>query len=387
MKDKKPTVLVGMSGGVDSSVSAALLVEQGFRVVGGFIKNWSDSKDVWSGECQWKGERRDAIRVAAALNIPLLTFDFEEEYRRRVVDELFRGYEAGETPNPDVLCNQSIKFGLFLEEAKKLGIQYVATGHYARIERSAECRVPSAECLGAVRLLRGVDHDKDQSYFLYRVPQEALKMSLFPIGHMKKSEVRDEARRFGLLVAEKPDSQGICFIGKVDLQDFLRTRIPSAPGEISDTEGTVIGSHDGLDGFTIGQRVGICVSRGALPLYVAAKDLKQNRLIVVQGDNHPMLYQSEAEVRDLHWTRGPAPSLPLDCEVQVRYRQDPVPCVIPVKPALDLDRGTGIHVRIKFKIPVKAVTAGQSAVFYQGDECLGGGIMLHSRHVAAQPAI
>ncbi len=370
MKDKKPTVLVGMSGGVDSSVSAALLVEQGFSVVGGFIKNWSDSKDVWSGECQWKGERRDAIRVAAALNIPLLTFDFEEEYRRRVVDELFRGYEAGETPNPDVLCNQSIKFGLFLEEAKKLGIQYVATGHYARIERDSD---------GAARLLRGVDTDKDQSYFLYRVPQEALRMSLFPIGHLKKSEVREEARRLGLPVAEKPDSQGICFIGKLDMQDFLRTRIPSTPGEITDADGTGIGSHEGLDGFTIGQRAGIRVSRGALPWYVAEKDLKQNRLIVVQGEDHPMLYRSETDVRDLHWTRGLAPSLPLDCEVQVRYRQDPVRCVIPVQ--------TGIHLRVEFKTPVKAVTAGQSAVFYRGEECLGGGIMLHSGHVAAQPAI
>ncbi len=375
MKDKRPTVLVGMSGGVDSSVSAALLLEQGFSVVGGFIKNWSDSKDVWSGECQWKGERRDAIRVAAALGIPLLTFDFEKEYRRRVVDELFRGYEAGETPNPDVLCNQSIKFGLFLEEAKKLGIKYIATGHYARTVHSAQCSVHSAECLGTencalgtTHLFRGADRDKDQSYFLYRVPQEALRMSLFPIGHLKKSEVRDEARRLGLPVAEKPDSQGICFIGKLDMEDFLRTRIPSVPGEITDGNGTVIGAHEGLDGFTIGQRAGIRVSRGAAPWYVAAKDLKQHRLIVVQGEDNPMLYRSDAEVRDLHWTRGSAPSLPLDCEVQVRYRQDPVHCV--------MSANSGNHIRVEFKKPVKAVTSGQSAVFYQGEECLGGGVIV-----------
>jgi tRNA-specific 2-thiouridylase len=191
--------------------------------------------------------------------------------------------------------------------------------------------------------------------------------------------VREEARRLGLFVAKKPDSQGICFIGKLDMEDFLRTRIPSTPGEITDENGMVIGSHEGLDGFTIGQRAGIRVSRGALPWYVAAKDLERHRLIVVQGEDHPMLYRSYAEVRDLHWTRGAAPSLPLDCEVQVRYRQDPVPCVI--------SEYTGNHLRVEFKKQVKAVTAGQSAVFYQGEECLGGGIMLHSPHVAAKPAI
>ncbi|MBU2509577.1 tRNA 2-thiouridine(34) synthase MnmA, partial [Patescibacteria group bacterium] len=207
-KTEKKSVLVGMSGGVDSSVSAALLKERGFRVVGGFIKNWSDTKDVWTGECDWYGERRDAMRVAAKLGIPLLTFDFEEQYRDKVVKELFAGYEAGETPNPDVLCNEAIKFGLFLDEARRLGFDYIATGHYAQVVSDED---------GVAHLMRGADSDKDQSYFLYRVPQKALQQSIFPIGDLTKDEVRKIAQKLEHPVAEKPDSQGICFIGKLDM--------------------------------------------------------------------------------------------------------------------------------------------------------------------------
>lgn len=347
-----------MSGGVDSSVAAALLKQRGFEVVGGFIKNWSETTDLWTGECAWRHERRDALRVAASLDIPLLTFDFEKAYRERVVADLFRGYAAGETPNPDVLCNEAIKFGLFLEEATKLGAAYVATGHYARIRR---------RLFGGVRLLRGKDPDKDQSYFLHRVPQDALRRTLFPVGGMTKSSVRATARRLNLPVADKPDSQGICFIGKLDMADFLRTRIPSRPGDIVDAEGNVIGRHEGLERYTIGQRQRIALSSGH-PWYVARKDAEANRLVVVPADDHPLLFQRHAVVRDLHWTRGRASRFPLHADVQIRYRQAPTPAVMTDRP----EPGT---VSIAFDTPVKALAAGQSAVFYRGEECLGGGVL------------
>ncbi len=354
----KGKVLVGMSGGVDSSLAAALLLDQGYEVVGGFIKNWSDSKDAWTGECQWRGERRDALRVAAKLGIPLLTFDFEDAYRARVVGELFRGYAAGETPNPDVLCNEAIKFGLFLEEAERLGMDFVATGHYARIARDED---------GTAHLLRGLDPDKDQSYFLYRVPQTALRLSLFPIGELKKSEVRRLAAELKLPTAHKPDSQGICFIGKLDMRDFLRTRIPPVPGDIVDEKGNVIGTHQGLDSLTIGQRQGIKVSKGEEPWFVADKDIATNRIIAVQGAEHPRLYRRETHLKDMHWTRGEAPSEAFTCEVQVRYRQ------APIKAEASLEKDG--HLVLRFAEPVKAVAPGQSAVLYRGEECLGGGII------------
>jgi tRNA-specific 2-thiouridylase len=356
-----------MSGGVDSSVSAALLVKKGYRVVGGFIKNWSDTKDLWTGECAWRGERRDALRVAAQLGIPLVTFDFENAYRDAVVAELFRGYEAGETPNPDVLCNEAIKFGLFLQEARKMGMEYVAMGHYARIVRDTPSGFPSSGG-ESVRLLRGVDPDKDQSYFLYRVPQDALRQTLFPIGDMKKPDVRALAAELDLPVADKADSQGICFIGKLDMPEFLRKKIPSKPGDIVDGEGNVIGTHEGLDVFTIGQRAGIKIASAAEPWYVADKDRAGNRLIVVRGAEHPRLFRTEAFVRDLHWTRGSLPSLPCRVAVQVRYRQEPTMATLEASKKTD-------ELHLVFETPVKAVAPGQSAVFYDGEECLGGGVL------------
>jgi tRNA-specific 2-thiouridylase len=358
MSDQKPSVLVGMSGGVDSSVTAALLVKEGYRVAGGFIKNWSDSKDLWTGECQWRGERRDAMRVAAKLGIPLLTFDFEQAYRERVVGDLFRGYEAGETPNPDDLCNEVTKYGLFFEEAVRLGFDYIAMGHYARVEHGET----------ESHLLRGVDPEKDQSYFLYRVPQNVLRRTMLPIGGLKKTEVREIARQMELPVAEKPDSQGICFIGKLDMAEFLRKKIPSKPGEIVDPEGKVLGQHDGLDQYTIGQRQGIKVSEGGHAWYVAQKDDVTNRLVVVPSDDHPLLYKKEAKLHDLHWTRGAASTGETRVAVQVRYRQEPVMATM----SLSRDEQTAMLV---FDQPVKAVAPGQSAVFYDGEECLGGGVL------------
>lgn len=355
-------VLVGMSGGVDSSVAAALLIKDGYQVVGGFIKNWSDSTNLQTGECSWRGERRDAIRVAAQLGIPLLTFDFEEQYRSKIVDDLFRGYAAGETPNPDVLCNEVIKFGLFADEAQRLGMDFVATGHYARVQKGLFTK--------SVRLLRGKDSDKDQSYFLYRISQRVLRRTLFPIGGLKKSRVRDIASTMKLAVAEKPDSQGICFIGKLDMTEFLRKKIPSKPGEIVDEQGSILGQHQGLDAYTIGQRHGILVSKGGGAWYVAEKDLITNRLLIVQGAEHHRLFRPDALIHDLHWTRGTKPKSPFRCEVQVRYRQKTVRATA--------ERLTADDWRLVFDHPVKAVAPGQSAVLYRGNECVGGGVIKSS---------
>ena len=393
IRDARPKVLIGMSGGVDSSVAAALLVKEGYDVTGGFIKNWSDSKDLMTGECQWRGERRDALRVAAKLGISLLTFDFEKEYRERVLERMFREYQSGVTPNPDVLCNEEIKFGLFAEAAWKLGFEYVATGHYAHVIRTGESSVIPAEAgiqpnkseelpdefkLDSrfhgndtrAHLLKAADPHKDQSYFLHRVSQDVLRRTMFPIGHLKKTEVRELATSLGLPTAAKPDSQGICFIGKLDMKEFLRLRIPSAPGEIVTAEGEVVGTHDGLDAFTIGQRHGIRVGAGRRPAhggaawYVAGKDLERNRLVVVPDRDHPLLYREAASLTDVHWINEPKEER---VEVAVRYRQAPVKAVISVL-------GDTRHA-IRFSEPVWALAPGQSAVIYQGEECLGGGFI------------
>jgi tRNA-specific 2-thiouridylase len=364
MRNAKPEVLLGMSGGVDSSVSAVLLKKRGYDVIGGFIKNWSDAKDVWSGECQWRGDRRDAMRVAAQLDIPLVTFDFEELYRRKVADRMFRAYAKGITPNPDVLCNEVVKFGAFFRAAKKLKADFIATGHYARVRRDAR---------GAAHLLRGSDPDKDQSYFLHRVTQAALRRTIFPVGNLKKSEVKKIARSLGLATADKKESMGICFIGKQHMKDFLRTRITSEPGDVVDPNGKVVGTHDGLDAVTIGQRHGFSIGQRAggsgQAWYAAAKDLKSNCLIVVPGRGHPALYSKEAFVGDVHWIAGRPASAARGLVAAVRYRQEPVPVTI---------RQKGRRFVLTFRRPVFAVALGQSAVIYRGAECLGGGVIIGS---------
>ncbi|MSR84834.1 tRNA 2-thiouridine(34) synthase MnmA [Candidatus Uhrbacteria bacterium] len=360
MIKKKPKVLVGMSGGVDSSVAAALLVQAGYEVIGGFIKNWSDTKDLWTGECAWRGERRDALRVAARLDIPLLTFDFEKEYRKRVLDRMFAEYEQGLTPNPDVLCNEEIKFGLFFEEAMKAGCEFVATGHYARVKRDRT---------GSAHLLKGADPDKDQSYFLHRVSQKVLRQTLFPIGHLKKARVRKLAEQLKLSTASKPDSQGICFVGKLDFHDFLRKRIKSKPGKIVDEHGAILGQHDGLDAYTIGQRTGLKVSHDQRAWYVVAKDRNKNQLIIVPDREHPLLYQKQATVRGVNWIVPPK-KMPCKIDAAIRYRQKPE------KARLILCHSSeGGNLRLEFRHPVWALAPGQSAVFYRGTECLGGGFI------------
>lgn len=356
---KKLRVLVGMSGGVDSSVAAALLVKQGYEVIGGFIKNWSDTKDLQTGECAWKQERRDAVRVAATLGIPLLTFDYEKAYKSKIVKDLFAGYAAGITPNPDVLCNEVIKFGLFFDAAQKLKADFVATGHYAQVKHFKR---------GEAVLLRGADLNKDQSYFLYRVSQKVLAKTLFPIGHLRKTQVRSLAKKLKLPVADKPDSQGICFIGKINMGEFLRKKIPARPGPIVDDKGNVLGEHQGLDQYTIGQRQNIRLAQSGHAWFVARKNYEDNILIVVPSENHPLLFSKKIRVFDLHWIAGYEPRFPLFSEVQVRYRQNPTQAKIVKTKTNDLE--------IVFKKPVKACAPGQSAVFYQRNRCLGGGVIV-----------
>ncbi len=353
----KGRVLVAMSGGVDSSVAAALLVRAGYDVTGGFMKTWSDG----SGACPWRQDRRDALRVAASLDIPLQTFDFTKAYQDQVVDDLLRGYTEGITPNPDVLCNEIVKFGLFWEVARTEGFDWIATGHYAQVQQVD----------GVAHLYRGTDLDKDQSYFLYRVKQDALRQTLFPIGHLQKRDVRKLATQFRLPVADKPDSQGVCFIGDIDFDAFVSSRVPDHSGEIVSINGDVLGTHCGLHHYTIGQRERIGLS-GAHPWYVAQKDSVQNRLIVVDRSDHPMLFVSRLDIGDVHWISEQSQSS-LSVMIQARYRQDPQPAKI------DIVSGTDVQAR--FEKPLYAPAVGQSAVFYKGNECLGGGVIRSSEHL------
>jgi len=351
-----PTIVVGLSGGVDSAVAAALLQREGFRVIGAFMKNWSDTPDPATGECGWKVERRDSMRVAAALGIPFHTVDLEEAYREKVVGYMVREYAAGRTPNPDVLCNREIKFDLFLKAAEALGADRIATGHYARIGTDGE---------GRHALLAGADPDKDQSYFLHQLSQEQLARSVFPIGGLRKTEVRRIAAELGLPNAEKKDSQGICFVGKVDLREFLRYRIPSRPGPIVTTEGAVVGVHRGIAPYTIGQRHGLAVGGGA-PCFVVEKDIHRNTLVVARGEDPAELYAPAAGVEDMHWISGSAPRLPLRCAVRIRYRQPLQEAAVEAAPE---------GLRIAFASPQRAVSPGQFAVLYDGERCLGGGVI------------
>lgn len=338
----KTKVLVGLSGGVDSSVSAALLVEQGYEVIGGFMKNWSD--------CTWRADKRDATRVAAKLGIPFVSFDFEKEYRAQVVDDLFEQSKRGRTPNPDVLCNKYIKFDRFMQEADRLGCTHVATGHYAR--------------QGDGQLLTGLDPNKDQTYFLWAMPPKALSRVLFPIGEMLKSAVREKARQLDLDVAEKKDSTGICFVGEVDMKKFLQERLPKTPGRVVTVQGKDIGEHEGLAFYTIGQRQGLGIG-GGTPWYVVEKREQSNQLVVA-SNFHPSLFRSELTARELNWFDEPK-AYPHGCQARIRYRQASQECTI--KSVID-----GV-VSVIFTEPQRAVTPGQSIVFYQGDQVLGGGII------------
>lgn len=355
----KKRVILGMSGGVDSSVAALLLKKAGYEVIGLFMKNWSEENE--EGECMATADAEDARRVADQLNIPFYTVNFEKEYWDKVFTYFLDEYRKGRTPNPDVMCNQEIKFNAFLNYALKLDADYIAMGHYAQVEKRED----------GYYLLRGKDKNKDQSYFLSRIGQEALSKVLFPIGHLEKKEVRKIAEEHNLYTANKKDSTGICFIGeRNNFNEFLDKFLLAEEGDIVDTEGNVIGKHSGLIHYTLGQRKGLGIGGGlgtGEPWYVAGKDLKNNILYVAQGENHPALYSVSLIGESPAWILGRPPKLPLRCTAKFRYRQKDIPVTVE-----SLEDG---NLYIKYDKPVKAVTPGQVAVLYQDEVCLGGSII------------
>lgn len=383
-------VYVGMSGGVDSSVTAALLKNQGYKVTGVYMKNWTT--DLPGFVCPWADDLADAKRVAVQLDIPFKVFDFQKEYKQQVVDYMISEYQAGRTPNPDIMCNQEIKFDLFLKAALADGADMIATGHYARVEHSDTSSSPfspsPARASGATApaspgsdtvegregderrqasLLTGLDKNKDQSYFLYRVTEEALAKTLLPIGELTKPQVREEARKLGLVTAEKKDSQGICFVGKIGIKEFLQNYVDADPGDIIDKKtGKVIGQHDGAIYYTIGQRHGLHVG-GGLPYYVVGKDMQQNIVYVTTDLNDENLWKSELTLTNPHWINQP-PREGDTYQVRTRYRAALV--------LADISRIDGNEIYLKLAEPERALTAGQSAVLYDGGQVIGGGIVV-----------
>ncbi|MBA4502093.1 tRNA 2-thiouridine(34) synthase MnmA [Marinobacterium marinum] len=357
-------VIVGMSGGVDSSVSALLLIQQGYQVEGLFMKNWDE--DDGTEYCTAKEDLADAQAVCDKLGITLHTANFAAEYWDNVFEHFLAEYKAGRTPNPDILCNREIKFKAFLEYAQVLGADLIATGHYVR----------RGERDGHAVLLKGLDPNKDQSYFLHQVGEAELEQTLFPVGELEKPDVRHLAEEHGLITHDKKDSTGICFIGERRFSDFLKQYLPAQPGRIETPEGDVIGEHQGLMYYTIGQRQGLGIGGlkdyPEVPWFAAAKDLDRNVLIAVQGQ-HPLLFADWLYAGEIFWISGEAPTLPLRCKAKVRYRQSDQDCMIEAAPE-------GGY-RVLFDQPQRAVTPGQSVVLYQDDLCLGGGVIEYtSRH-------
>lgn len=356
LNTNKTRVVVGMSGGVDSSVTALLLKQQGYDVIGIFMKNWDDTDET--GYCTAEEDAKDVRRVCAQLDIPCYTVNFEKQYYDKVFSYFLEEYKKGRTPNPDVMCNREIKFGEFLQQALKLDADYIATGHYARVE----------QVNGRFDLLKGIDPQKDQSYFLNQLTQEQLSKTMFPLGHLTKSEVRRIAIEADLATANKKDSTGICFIGERNFKQFLSEYIPAQPGDIVTLDGEVLGRHDGLMYYTLGQRQGLGIGGigSGEPWFVAKKDLDNNRLIVVQGKDHPALFSAGLECDSIHWISGNVPSgESFTCHAKFRYRQqDQQVTVYPNQ------SGGG---RIIFAERQRAITPGQSVVFYDGDRVLGGG--------------
>lgn len=387
-------VVIGLSGGVDSSVAAYLLKEQGYDVVGLFMVNWHDTTGTLEGDCPWHDDRVFAELVAKRLDIPLHVVDLSEEYRRRVVDYMFAEYERGRTPNPDVLCNREIKFDVFLKEALKLGADYVATGHYCRRDE-----VVGEDGSVQYRLLAGSDPNKDQSYFLCQLSQEQLSRAMFPVGGLLKPEVRRIAEEQHLATAKRKDSQGICFVGKVDLPVFLQQKLEKRKGNIHEIlptwrgyerkvsddnlralsepfsytvrDGKKIGEHNGAHFYTIGQRKGLGVGGRTEPLFVIATDVEQNVIYMGQGDDHPGLYRRALHIteNEIHWVR---PALAMEegerrrYQVRIRYRQ-------PLQGAELIRTEGGLYIR--FDEPQRGVTAGQFAAWYDGDELVGSGVI------------
>jgi len=357
-------VIVGMSGGVDSSVAAVLLLEQGYRVEGLFMKNWDE--DDGTDYCTAKADLADAQQVCDRLGIKLHTANFAAEYWDRVFEHFLAEYKAGRTPNPDILCNKEIKFKAFLDYAIVLGADFIATGHYARVG-TARNRTSGH----VAQLLKGLDGNKDQSYFLHAVGGAQIAKTLFPVGELPKATVREIARKHELITHDKKDSTGICFIGERRFKDFLQRYLPAQPGVIEDVDGRAVGEHHGLMYHTIGQRQGLGIGgvhgAGEEPWYVIEKDLIRNVLIVAQGAEHPRLFKNALRLSDIHWISGEAPALPAKLTAKTRYRQPDQAC--------KLQQQSDGEYLVHFENPQRAITPGQSCVFYDGDICLGGGVI------------
>lgn len=348
-KDK--CVAIGMSGGVDSSVSALLLKQQGFDVIGLFMKNWEETSH---GVCTQTSDFEDVVKVCQLLNIPYYSLNFVEEYWDRVFSDFLSELKLGYTPNPDILCNREIKFKVFFEKAKQLGADYLATGHYCQIGSNHEKKT----------LLKGKDPGKDQSYFLYTLKESILDEILFPIGHLYKSEVRQLAKEYGLPTHDKKDSTGICFIGKRDFKEFLSNYIPYQPGNFQTLEGKIVGRHDGAAYYTIGQRKGLGIGGSGEAWFVVSKDMSQNVVIVEQGTDHPALYAHRLIAKNSSFVSS-LPEAPLHCKAKIRYRQEDQDCIIQ---SIEADQIT-----VTFLTPQRAITPRQSIVFYDGEVCPGGG--------------
>ncbi|WP_342525320.1 tRNA 2-thiouridine(34) synthase MnmA [Chryseomicrobium sp. FSL W7-1435] len=354
---KGKRVVIGMSGGVDSSVAAYLLKEQGYDVIGIFMKNWDDTDE--NGVCTATEDYDDVIKVCNQIGIPYYAVNFEKQYWDKVFTYFLDEYKAGRTPNPDVMCNKEIKFKAFLEHALALGADYLATGHYARVE----------ERDGQFRMLRGVDNNKDQTYFLNQLNQDQLKHVLFPIGELEKKRVREIALEQGLATATKKDSTGICFIGERDFKTFLSGYLPAQPGSMETMDGKPVGKHDGLMYYTIGQRHGLGIGGAGDPWFVVGKDLKRNVLFVGQSAQNEALYSTSLIADTLSFTTNEEKPAEFTCTAKFRYRQQ--------------DTGVTVHLlgndraEVIFDEPVRSITPGQAVVFYQGDECLGGATIDH----------
>jgi len=355
---KKQKVIIGMSGGVDSSVAALLLLEQGYQVEGLFMKNWEE--DDTEEYCTATVDLADAQSVSDQLGITLHTVNFSAEYWDRVFEYFLQEYKSGRTPNPDIMCNKEIKFKAFLDYAMELGADYIATGHYARIKRSDN----------KLKMLKGVDENKDQTYFLYTLQQHQLAKSLFPIGELQKSAVRDIAEKAGFDTANKKDSTGICFIGERKFTEFLQRFLPAQPGEIITPDGEVIGQHQGLMYYTLGQRQGLGIggmkTASEAPWFVVDKLLTSNQLVAAQGHNHPLLLKQQLQASQLDWIAGKPPAQTFSCKAKIRYRQTEQACHVVVNQN---------DCTVCFDEPQRAITPGQSIVFYDNNICLGGGII------------
>ena len=359
---KNTKIMLGLSGGVDSSVSALLLKQAGLNIEAVFMKNWEDDDDLNTKNCTSQQDLLDAQAVCDHLEIPLHTVNFSKQYWDNVFEYFLNTYSAGQTPNPDVLCNKEIKFKAFLDYAINMGADYIATGHYARINNNKNNNKFS--------LLKGYDQNKDQSYFLHQLNQYQLSKSVFPIGDMPKDEVREIAKKHKIPTYQKKDSTGICFIGERKFKDFLEKYLPAQPGNIVTPDKDIIGKHDGLMYYTIGQRQGLNI--GGLkkypekPWYVAEKDLTNNLLIAVQDSNHELLNKISLNIENIHWIENPPEQYPFKCQAKIRYRQKDQDCEIHIS--------NNIY-KVIFSEPQRAITAGQSIVFYNKDITLGGGVI------------